>query len=153
MIAVLQRVTEGSVHVDGEQISEIGHGLVILLGVLDVDDVKDSSFLVEKISGFRIFNDDKGKMNLSIKDVSGEILVISQFTLCGDWLKGRRPSFIRAASPQKGNALYLDFINKLRENNIHVRTGEFGAAMNVRLVNDGPVTFVLDSKKRKDRLS
>ncbi len=149
MIAVLQRVTEGSVRINGEQISEIGHGLVILLGVIDVDDEKDSSILAEKISGFRIFNDDKRKMNLSIKDVSGEILVISQFTLCGDWLKGRRPSFIRAASPQKGNALYLDFIHKLRENNIHVKTGKFGAVMKVHLVNDGPVTFVLDSKKRK----
>ncbi len=149
MIAVLQRVSEGSVSVNENILGKISQGLMIFLGVFSTDTEDDADFLVNKISDFRIFNDEDQKMNLSIKDVSGEILVISQFTLCGDWLKGRRPSFIKAAPPEKGRILYHYFVKKLKEKNIPVETGEFGAMMKVKLMNDGPVTFVLDSQKRK----
>ncbi|SVB10479.1 uncharacterized protein METZ01_LOCUS163333 [marine metagenome] len=110
------------------------------------DTEKDVIFLTKKISGFRIFNDEKKKMNLSIKDINGSVLVISQFTLCGDWKKGRRPSFVRAAPPDKGEYLYEKFIDHLSKEGIRVDSGEFGSTMSVGLVNEGPVTFVLDSK-------
>ncbi|MBU4445223.1 MAG: D-aminoacyl-tRNA deacylase [Candidatus Marinimicrobia bacterium] len=146
MIAVIQRSKNASVSVDGSTIGKIDHGLVILLGVFQEDGEPDADFLAAKIAGLRIFNDEFGKMNLSVKDVSGSALVISQFTLCGDWRKGRRPSFINAASPAKGEALYHYFIGCLKRKDLPVATGEFGAMMDVSLVNDGPVTFVLDSK-------
>jgi len=146
MIAVIQRSKNASVSVDGSTIGKIDHGLVILLGVFQEDGEPDADFLAAKIAGLRIFNDEFGKMNLSVKDVSGSALVISQFTLCGDWRKGRRPSFINAASPAKGEALYHYFIGCLKREDLPVATGEFGAMMDVSLVNDGPVTFVLDSK-------
>jgi len=149
MIAVLQRVKKGSVRISEETVGSIAEGLVVFLGVFETDTSQDVQFLTDKICDFRIFNDDNQKMNLSIKDVSGQILVISQFTLCGDWLKGRRPSFISAACPEKGKALYLDFIQHLRNKCITVETGKFGAMMNVELINDGPVTFVLDSEKKQ----
>lgn len=149
MIAVLQRVSDASVQVNNQTLGKISQGFVILLGVFDTDTEDDTDFLVNKIAGFRVFNDKNQKMNRSIRDVSGEVLVVSQFTLCGDWLKGRRPSFIHAARPEKGKKLYLDFIEKLQDKDLQVETGEFGAMMNVELVNDGPVTFVLDSQKRK----
>lgn len=146
MIAVIQRSKNASVSVDGSTIGKIDYGIVILLGVFREDGEPDADFLAAKITGLRIFNDEFGKMNLSVKDVSGSVLVISQFTLCGDWRKGRRPSYINAASPAKGEALYHYFIDCLKRENLSVATGKFGAMMDVSLVNDGPVTFVLDSK-------
>ena len=146
MIAVIQRSKNASVSVDGSTIGKIDHGLVILLGVFQEDGEPDADFLAAKIVGLRIFNDKFGKMNLSIKDVSGSVLVISQFTLCGDWRKGRRPSFINAAPPDKGEALYHYFVDCLKKENLPVATGKFGTMIDVSLVNDGPVTFVLDSK-------
>jgi D-tyrosyl-tRNA(Tyr) deacylase len=117
-----------------------------LLGVQKGDTKKDADFLVNKISGLRIFSDENDKMNLSIKDVDGSALVISQFTLCGDLKKGRRPSFVNAAPPEDGNRLYEYFMAELNQSGVQVQSGEFGARMNVELVNDGPVTFVLNSK-------
>ena len=146
MIAVLQRVSKGYVTINGEVKSTVQNGLVIFLGVVRDDSEEDVRFLTEKISGFRIFNDENEKMNLSIKDVNGSVLVISQFTLCGDWKKGRRPSFIHAAQPDKGEHLYKRFIYQLMEKEIPVESGKFGAFMSVSLINEGPVTFVLDSK-------
>jgi D-tyrosyl-tRNA(Tyr) deacylase len=146
MITVIQRVSKASISVDGKQIAEIDNGLVMLLGVMSDDDESDCRFLKDKIANLRIFNDDNDKMNLSIKDVNGEVLVVSQFTLCGDWRKGRRPSFINAASPERGEKLYNLFVKYMDSNNIPTKTGHFGAMMEVSLVNDGPVTFVLDSK-------
>lgn len=147
MIAVLQRVTQAHISINDEIIDKIGSGLLILLGVVDKDTQEDGRFLSEKIANFRIFSDEQGKMNLSIKDVRGSALVVSQFTLCGDWRKGRRPSFIHAASPDKGKELYEDFIKRLHDMDIPVGSGQFGAMMKISLVNDGPVTFVLDSKQ------
>ncbi|MBA7657984.1 MAG: D-tyrosyl-tRNA(Tyr) deacylase [Calditrichaeota bacterium] len=146
MIAVLQRVSEAQVTVDGQVTGAIGQGLVVLLGVHRDDTEADSTFLVEKTANLRIFSDEAGKMNLSLLDVGGGALVVSQFTLVGDWRKGRRPSYINAAAPEEGERLYEHFMDGLRERNIHVASGRFGAMMQVQLVNDGPVTFVLDSR-------
>ena len=148
MIAVIQRAKSGSVSVDEKIISQIELGFVILLGVTDEDDETDADYLAGKIFHLRVFNDKDKKMNLSIQDVKGSALVISQFTLCGDTHKGRRPSFIHAASPEKGNTLYEYFIAQIENNGVPVKSGEFGAMMNVNLINEGPVTFVLDSKQR-----
>ena len=148
MIAVLQRVTTGKVKIGDRIIGDIDNGLVILLGVHRDDKDEDINFLVDKIIGLRIFNDNNGKMNISLQDSDGSVLVISQFTLCGDWRKGRRPSFTKAADPDKGKLLYDGFIDAVRSRGINVETGEFGAAMDVSLVNSGPVTFVLDSHDR-----
>ena len=148
MIAVLQRVSEGKVTVEDCVIGEIETGLVILLGVAQGDTEADAEFLADRIAGFRIFNDDEGKMNRSIRDVNGEALVISQFTLAGDWRKGRRPSFTSAAPPEEGKRLYKYFCEKLNQLEVPVKTGEFGAMMKVSLVNDGPVTFVMDSHQQ-----
>ena len=148
MIAVIQRAKSGSVSVDEKIISQIELGFVILLGVTDEDDETDADYLAGKIFHLRVFNDKNKKMNLSIQDVKGSALVISQFTLCGDTHKGRRPSFIHAASPEKGNTLYEYFIAQIENNSVPVESGEFGAMMNVNLINEGPVTFVLDSKQR-----
>jgi D-tyrosyl-tRNA(Tyr) deacylase len=149
MIAVVQRVKQASITVKGNNIANINKGLVVLLGVMIQDSSEDGSFLANKIINFRIFNDENNKMNLTVNDIEGEILVISQFTLCADWLKGRRPSFIRAASPEIGKKLYEHFIADLRNGGVKVNTGQFGAMMDVSLVNDGPVTFVLDSSQRR----
>lgn len=146
MIAVLQRASSGSVSVNDSIIGEIGKGLVILLGVMHDDEQTDSDFLVKKIAGLRIFNDENEKMNLSIRDINGSALVVSQFTLCADTHKGRRPSFIHAAPPEKGNVLYEDFMKQLEGQGVPVQAGEFGAMMKVSIENDGPVTIVLDSK-------
>ncbi|HBN45251.1 MAG TPA: D-aminoacyl-tRNA deacylase [Candidatus Marinimicrobia bacterium] len=146
MIAVLQRVTSGKVTIDDTIVGEISHGLVILLGVMGDDEQGDNDFLVNKITDLRIFNDENGKMNVSIKDVNGSALVVSQFTLCADTRKGRRPSFIHAAPTEKGNALYEDFKKKLEAQGVPVQAGEFGAMMKVSIENDGPVTIVLDSR-------
>ena len=148
MIAVLQRASEGKVTVAGRVTGEIGTGLVILLGVAQGDMEKDADFLDDRIAGFRIFNDDAGKMNLSISDIGGAALIISQFTLAGDWRKGRRPSFTTAAPPEEGERLYEYFCAQLRALEVPVQTGEFGALMDVRLINNGPVTFVMDSRER-----
>jgi len=148
MIAVIQRVSQAHVTVEGKIVSRIGQGLVILLGVFQNDGDADAAFLSDKIAGLRIFGDEHQKMNLSIKDVGGAALVISQFTLCGDWRKGRRPSFISAADPETGRRLYEKFIADLKIAGVPTEQGVFGAMMAVNLVNDGPVTFVLDSKLR-----
>ncbi len=145
MIAVLQRVTSGVVTVEDQVIGKIDHGLVILLGVMEDDDERASQYLVDKLSVLRIFNDEHQKMNQSILDVNGSALVVSQFTLCADTRKGRRPSFIRAASPEKGKALYETFMAQLQSKGIPVESGKFGAMMKVSIENDGPVTIILDS--------
>ena len=145
MIAVLQRVTTGKVKIGDRVAGDIDNGLVILLGVHRDDKEEDINFLADKILGLRIFNDNNGKMNISLQEVKGSVLVISQFTLCGDWRKGRRPSFTKAADPDKGKLLYNGFIDAVSTRGIHVETGEFCAEMDVSLVNSGPVTFVLDS--------
>ena len=148
MIAVLQRVTTGKVKIGDRIIGDIDNGLVILLGVHRDDKEEDIIFLADKVIGLRVFDDNNGKMNISLQDAEGSVLVISQFTLCGDWRKGRRPSFTKAADPDKGKLLYDGFINAVRSRGINVETGEFGAAMDVSLVNSGPVTFVLDTHDR-----
>ena len=148
MIAVLQRVTTGKVKIGDRIGGDIDNGLVILLGVHRDDKEEDVIFLADKVIGLRIFNDNNGKMNISLQDAEGSVLVFSQFTLCGDWRKGRRPSFTKSADPNKGKLLYDGFIDAVRSRGINVETGEFGAAMDVSLVNSGPVTFVLDSHDR-----
>ena len=148
MIAVLQRASEGKVTVEDRITGEIDSGLVILLGVAQGDTESDADFLADRIAGFRVFNDDQDKMNRSIRDVNGSALVISQFTLAGDWRKGRRPSFTSAAPPEEGERLYEYFCDQLRKLEVPVKTGEFGAMMKVSLINDGPVTFVMDSHKQ-----
>jgi len=129
-------------------VGKIGKGILLLLGVYRDDTESDAKFLVDKIAGFRIFPDKNRNMNLSLDEVGGSVLVVSQFTLCGDWRKGRRPGFQLAASPDEGNRLYEWFISAMRGKGIPVETGEFGAMMNVSLVNEGPVTFVLDSREK-----
>ncbi len=146
MIALLQRVSSSKVEVDGKEIASIGKGLNILLGVLKEDSIDDINKLVKKIINLRIFADEESKMNLSILDIKGEILVISQFTLAGSVKKGRRPSFDRAMEPTKAKELYLLFIEKLKEY-VEVKSGIFGAMMKVEIINDGPVTFIIDSKE------
>ncbi len=146
MKAVVQRVSESSVTIDSEVAGKIGAGLMVLLGVAVEDTEKEADYLAEKIINLRIFSDENGKMNLSLLDVGGEMLVVSQFTLLGDCRKGRRPSFIAAAGPEKGNQLYEYFVDCVRQKGITVATGRFGAMMDVSLVNDGPVTLILESK-------
>ncbi|MCK9244686.1 MAG: D-aminoacyl-tRNA deacylase [Candidatus Marinimicrobia bacterium] len=148
MIAVIQRVKEAHVSVEGQIVGRVAQGLVILLGVFKNDSEQDTAFLADKIAGLRIFGDAQQKMNLSIKDVDGAALVISQFTLCGDWRKGRRPGFSAAADPQTGRRLYEKFVADLQTAGIPSEQGIFGAMMDVSLINDGPVTFVLDSQLR-----
>ena len=148
MKAIIQRVSSASVSVDGMQISLINNGFLILLGVQKEDDEKDLEYLVHKTAGMRIFKDDKKHMNLSIQDVKGEALVVSQFTLCADTGKGRRPSFIHAAPPEMAENMYQKFCEKLGAEGIPVQTGKFGAMMGVSLINDGPVTIILDSRDK-----
>lgn len=144
MRIVVQRVKRACVTVDGKVSGSIGKGLLILLGVHAGDGRDEADFLSTKCSELRIFNDTEGKMNLSLKDVGGEALVVSQFTLYGDCKKGRRPSYTEAAPPDKGNELYEYFVQKLKERITVVQTGIFGAMMDVDLVNDGPVTLILE---------
>jgi D-tyrosyl-tRNA(Tyr) deacylase len=144
MRAVIQRVSQGSVTVDGEIVAEIGEGLVILLGVGPDDAREAADQLADKISTLRIFNDDEGKMNLSVKDLGGEAIVVSQFTLYADTSRGRRPSFIGAAKPDLAEPLVEDFSKMLAARGVPTQTGIFGAVMKVSLVNDGPVTIVLE---------
>lgn len=147
MRAVVQRVTEANVTVDGQRIGAIEAGLLILLGVETGDQQRDLDYVVNKTSGLRIFEDPDGKMNLSVLDVQGQVLVVSQFTLLGDVRRGKRPGFSAAADPADADRLYLEFVQKLRDLNLKVETGQFGADMKVHLVNDGPVTILLDSRK------
>lgn len=146
MRAVVQRSKDASVAVNGEVAGAISRGLVILLGVTHEDDEADAAFLADKIANLRIYEDESGKMNLSLLEVGGEILSVSQFTLYGDCRKGRRPNFMAAARPEIANPLYETFNQLLREKGIKVETGVFGAMMDVSLVNDGPVTLILDSR-------
>lgn len=147
MRAVLQRVTRACVRVDGETIGEIDRGILVLLGIGKDDSEHDAKYLVEKIAGLRIFEDAEGKMNLSLLDNNGSLLVVSQFTLYGDARKGKRPSYSDAALPERANALYDFFVSEARKQIAKVETGSFRAMMDVELVNDGPVTILLDSKK------
>ncbi|MCH7782144.1 D-tyrosyl-tRNA(Tyr) deacylase [candidate division KSB1 bacterium] len=146
MRVVVQRVSKAKVTIDKKVIGKIGRGLVILLGVSEDDTSEDAQFLADKCVNLRIFNDDKGKMNLSALDIGGEILSISQFTLYGDCRKGRRPSFIKAARPERGKELYDRFNEILRESRLKIETGEFGGMMDVDIYNEGPVTIIIDSK-------
>lgn len=150
MKAVIQRVTHASVKVDGETVGSCGQGFLILFGVMAGDDEKEADKLVNKTVNLRIFEDENGKMNLSSLDIGGEMLVVSQFTLCADCTHGRRPSFTPSAPPDEANRLYEYFVRRLKENGIsHVETGVFGADMKVELLNDGPVTIILDSSELK----
>lgn len=146
MRAVVQRVSEASVTIDGVVKGSIGKGYMVLLGVEDIDEQEDLDYICDKLIGLRIFEDAEGKLNLDIRDIGGEILLISQFTLYGDARKGRRPGFIKAARPEKAIPMYEEAIRRLSET-LHVECGEFGADMKVALVNDGPVTILLDSKR------
>ena len=148
MKAVIQRVKSASVSVDDKIIGEIAVGFLILLGVEQNDTEDDLNYLVKKTVGLRIFKDDNKNMNLSIQDVGGKALVVSQFTLCADTSRGRRPSFIKAANPEEADSMYQQFCEQLTMNNLSVQTGKFGAMMNVSLVNDGPVTIILDSREK-----
>jgi len=145
MRAVVQRVKRSSVTIDGRVVSEIGPGLLVLLGVHTNDTEAEATWLVNKIIGLRIFGDDEGKMNRSLTDIGGGLLVVSQFTLYGDARKGRRPSFDQAAVPAVAIPLYESFCAQARAQGVTVATGEFGAMMDVELVNDGPVTLVIDT--------
>jgi len=146
MKAVLQRVSSASVTVDSAVVGDISLGLMILLGVEQGDTEQDATYLAQKSCELRIFADEAGKMNKSIREVGGSILVVSQFTLIADWRKGRRPGFTRAAAPAEGERLYLYFVEQLRNLGVEVETGIFGAHMDVSLVNDGPVTLLLDNR-------
>lgn len=145
MRAVLQRVSEASVDIDGRE-KRIGKGLVILLGVAAGDSLSDVEYLAEKVCNLRIFDDETGKLNLSVMDEKGDILVISQFTLLGNTRKGRRPGFEDAAPPEKARVLYEGFVEMLKEKGLRVETGDFGARMLVKIHNDGPVTFIVESR-------
>ena len=149
MRAVVQRVSQSDVDVDGEKVGSIGTGLLVLLGVARGDEASAADYLAEKISNLRIFEDGDGKMNRSLMDIRGEMLVVSQFTLLGDCRKGRRPSFIQAAPPEIADRLYLHFVEAVRSKGVHVETGQFQAMMAVKLINDGPVTLVLESPVRE----
>jgi D-aminoacyl-tRNA deacylase len=147
MKAVLQRVTRATVEADGEVVGRIGAGLLVLLGVAKDDGEHDLLYIVEKVQTLRIFADREGKMNLSLSDVGGALLVVSQFTLLGDTTKGLRPGFDLAAPPAEARALYNQAVDRLQAAGVTVETGRFGAQMQVELVNDGPVTFLLDSRR------
>lgn len=149
MKIVLQRVSEASVKVEGEIVGKINAGLLLLIGIDEEDEKTDADWLIKKVIDLRIFSDDEGKMNHSVKDISGEILCISQFTLLADYKKGNRPSYIKAAKPEKAIPLFDYFREEIKkQSNLKIESGIFGADMKVSLINDGPVTIVLDSKTK-----
>ncbi|OUM96249.1 MAG: D-tyrosyl-tRNA(Tyr) deacylase [Thermobacillus sp. ZCTH02-B1] len=148
MRIVVQRVASASVTVGGETVGAIGRGLLLLVGVTHDDTEADAKWMADKIAGLRIFEDDEGKMNLSVLEVGGSVLSVSQFTLYGDCRKGRRPNFMAAARPEQAEPLYEALNRHLREHGLVVETGRFGAMMQVSLVNDGPVTLILDTRDR-----
>ena len=148
MRAVIQRVSQAAVSVDQQEIGKIGCGLLVLLGIHETDTPKDVEYLVKKIAQMRIFEDDQGKMNISVEDVGGQILSVSQFTLFAETKKGNRPSFVEAARPEIAIPLYESFNEGIRSRGITVATGQFGADMSISLVNDGPVTIIIDSKNK-----
>jgi len=145
--AVVQRVSQAAVTVEGNVVGAIGAGLFVLLGVARGDGPEDARLLADKVAGLRVFDDAEGKMNLSLQDVSGQVLAVSQFTLLGDARKGRRPSYSEAAAPEEAEALYRLFVQSLRQAGLTVEEGVFRATMRVELVNEGPVTLLLDSRK------
>jgi D-aminoacyl-tRNA deacylase len=147
MRAVVQRVSRAKVSVNGSAVGEIGLGLLVLLGVGRGDVVADLDYMVEKILGLRVFEDENGKMNLNVRDVGGSVLAVSQFTLYGDVRRGKRPSFDDAARPEEARNLYEGFIERIRSTGVRCESGQFQARMEVELVNDGPVTILLDSAK------
>ena len=150
MKAVIQRVAEASVTVEDKIIGEIGQGFLVLLGVVDGDTEDEMKLLAKKTAGIRIFTDENDKMNLSLDQVEGEVLVVSQFTLCADTSHGRRPSFVSSAKPDVAEDLYMKYCQELRDLGVKmVATGEFGADMKVRLLNDGPVTIIMDTNEWK----
>jgi D-tyrosyl-tRNA(Tyr) deacylase len=146
MRALIQRVSEARVDIEGNMVAKIGEGILVFLGVEKGDTESDLAYLVKKVSNLRIFEDTQKKMNLSIQDINGEVLVISQFTLSADCKKGNRPSFDSAEEPVKAKEMYMEFIERLRGNGLKVTTGDFGAFMQVYLINEGPVTIMLHSK-------
>ena len=146
MRVVVQRVSQASVKVDGKLTGKIGRGLMLLIGIAKEDELKDIDFIADKCVNLRIFEDENGKMNRSLLEIGGEILAVSQFTLLGNTRKGRRPSFIEAAGPEKGEEFYNLFIEKLQSYNIKIETGIFGAMMDVELINYGPVTLLIESR-------
>ncbi|ALS37456.1 D-tyrosyl-tRNA(Tyr) deacylase [Enterococcus rotai] len=148
MRAVIQRVTQAEVVIEQQSVGKIGQGFMILLGIHESDTIEDVAYLVRKISKLRVFEDDGGKMNLSLQEINGSILSVSQFTLYADTKKGNRPSFIEAARPEVAIPLYEQFNKQLKELAIPVETGEFGADMKVSLINDGPVTIIIDTKDK-----
>lgn len=147
MRSVIQRVNYASVKINDEIIGKINKGILVLLGICDEDTEKDMVYMADKITGLRIFEDENDKMNLSLEDIGGELLVVSQFTLFGDCRKGKRPSFSSAGKPEYANEMYENFIMYLKEKGFTIQTGKFGADMKVELLNDGPVTLMIDSKK------
>lgn len=150
MRIVVQRVIEAEVQINNKIVGAIKNGLLILIGIEHEDTIQDADYLIQKLNALRIFNDENGKMNRSIKEINGNFLVVSQFTLHASTKKGNRPSFIRAASPEIAIPLYEYFKRKLKEiSNCEVHCGEFGADMKVKLINDGPVTLIMDSKKKE----
>ena len=148
MRAVVQRVSSASVTVDNEIVGEIRRGFLVLLGVEESDAEKDVVYMAQKIAGLRVFEDESGQMNLALSDVGGAMLVVSQFTLLGDCRKGRRPSFVAAARPKQAHELYESFVAEIRGQGLEVATGRFQTHMNVQLINDGPVTLLIDSDKQ-----
>lgn len=147
MRLVIQRVLKANVQVGAETVGQCKRGYMVLVAVTHEDTQKDVAYCVEKTAGLRIFEDEEEKMNLSIRDIGGEILAVSQFTLYADTRKGKRPSFVRSARPDYAEKLYEEYVEGLRQSGIHVETGRFGATMQVELINDGPVTILIDSSK------
>ena len=147
MIIVVQRCSKAKVTVNSEIISQIKSGLLLLVGIKKGDEFLDADKVVDKIINLRIFNDEKDKMNLSVLDLNGSVMVVSQFTLCGNTRKGRRPSFINAENPDKGLEIYDHMVNRLRDKGLNTVTGKFGARMDIELINEGPATFIINSKE------